>query len=100
MEDKEDNDVQEPGGENITAVKGKAIEIEGMHSYEYLIERNFTYHPPKPGQPELYTKLRNAAKDFAFLINKAVPLSREKELAMTHLEAAVMWANAGIARNG
>jgi hypothetical protein len=32
------------------------------------------------------------------MLNELVPDSREKSLAITHLEEAVMWANAGIAR--
>jgi len=63
------------------------------------IETAFTYHPPKGDQPERYIKLRDAAKAFAFLIDECVPDSREKSVAMTNLEQAVMWANAGIARN-
>jgi len=62
------------------------------------IENNFMYHAPKEGQPEIYQKIRDKAKEFAYLINELVPDSREKSLAMTKLEEVVMWANAGIAR--
>lgn len=64
-----------------------------------VIENNFSYHAPKPGQPEKYTSLRDAAKDYAYLIEMLAPNSREKSLAMTKLEEAVFWANAAIARN-
>ncbi len=63
------------------------------------IESNFTYHAPKEGQPEKYTVLRESAKELALQINELCPDSREKSLAMTKLEEAVMWANAAIARN-
>lgn len=63
------------------------------------IENNFKYHAPKPGQAEIYTEIREKAKEFAELIDEKVPNSREKALAMTNLEQAVMWANAGVARN-
>lgn len=63
------------------------------------LAKRFTYHAPKPGQPERYTRLRDAAKTFAELIVSEVPASREQSLALTNLEEAVMWANAGIARN-
>ena len=63
------------------------------------IENNFTYHPPKDGQAELYTKIREKAKEFAYLINSTVPDSTEKSLAIAKLEETVFWANAGIARN-
>lgn len=63
------------------------------------IERAFTYHAPKAGQPEQYTKLRETAKVIAYLIEELCPNSCEKDLAMTRLEESVMWANASIARN-
>jgi hypothetical protein len=58
----------------------------------------FTYHAPKEGQPEKYTALRDKAKELAVMINEMCPESREKALAFTHVEDAVMWANASIAR--
>ena len=58
----------------------------------------FTYHAPKPGQPEKYTQIRDVAKTFALLIEQLCPESCEKALAVTELEASVMWANAAIAR--
>lgn len=63
------------------------------------IENNFTYHAPKPGQPEKYTAIREKAKELALLIVESTPASREQSLAITELESCVMWANAGIARN-
>lgn len=63
------------------------------------IENNFSYHPPKDGQPERYEHLREAAKELARDIQGMCPESREKSLALTNLEQAVMWANAAIARN-
>lgn len=63
------------------------------------IENNFTYHPPREGQPEKYTLIREKAKELALLVDELSPNSREKSLSMTKLEEAVMWANAAIARN-
>lgn len=63
------------------------------------IENNFSYHAPQNDQTERYERLRDYARDFAFLIKENCRDSREKSLAMTHLEQAVMWANASIARN-
>ena len=63
------------------------------------LNNRFTYHPPKDGQPERYIAIRDSARVFAGLISGEVPNSREKSLALTKLEEAVMWANAGIARN-
>lgn len=63
------------------------------------IENAFTYHAPQPGQPEKYQAIREKAKELAYLITELVPPSREQSLAITKLEEASMWANAGIARN-
>ena len=63
------------------------------------IENNFKYHAPKGNQQERYVALREKAKECALLIDEMCPDSREKSLAMTKLEEAVMWANASIARN-
>ena len=63
------------------------------------IENNYTYHSPKADQPEWYERIRFKAKMLAAYINENCPDSREKSLAMTNLEQAVMWANAAIARN-
>lgn len=63
------------------------------------IENNFKYHAPKEGQPEKYNAIREKAKELAYLIDAECPNSREKSVAITKLETAVMWANASIARN-
>ena len=63
------------------------------------IEKNFSYHAPKDDQPERYEKIRHKAKMLAAYINEYCSDSREKSLAMTKIEEAVMWANASIARN-
>ncbi len=63
------------------------------------LDNRFTYHAPKDGQPERYAALRDKAKEFAFLIVQCSGESRERALALTHLENCVMWANAGIARH-
>ena len=60
----------------------------------------FTYHSPKPGQPETYQLIREKAKELALLLRDNVPPGRELALARTKLEETVFWANAGIARNG
>ena len=62
------------------------------------LTRRFTYHQPKGTQPHRYEHLRRCAREFAREILLATPESREQSLALTALEEAVMWANAGIAR--
>jgi hypothetical protein len=63
------------------------------------IERDFTYHAPKPGQQERYAQIRDTAKVLAHIIVEVTPVSREQSLALTDLERCVMMANASIARN-
>ena len=63
------------------------------------IENNFTYHAPKEDQISRYEEIRQNCKITAKVIDALCPDSREKSLAMTKLEEAVMWANAAIARN-
>lgn len=82
-------------GDQRTALEGAEI----MAKNEEL-ETRFTYHAPKPGQPEKYEALRATAKELAYLIEKLTPPSREQALALTKLEEAVMWAHAAIARRG
>jgi hypothetical protein len=60
---------------------------------------NFTYHKPKEDQAVRYEDLRLEAKGLALRILGSCPPSRERSLALTKLEEAVMWANASIARN-
>lgn len=86
METKDRAEVQEQGAKLHRAVLSADI------------NRRFTYHPPKPGQPEKYQRLRDEAKALALRIAELVPDSREQALALTALEECVMWANAGIAR--
>ena len=65
----------------------------------YDVNNIFRYHAPKPGQQEKYEALRAKVKELAELMGELVPESRELSVARTELETAIMWANAGIARN-
>lgn len=63
------------------------------------IEKNFTYHKPSDDKAVRYVNIRNTAKQMAYVIDNVCPECREKSLAFTKLEEAVMWANAAVARN-
>ena len=63
------------------------------------LENRFTYHSPQGTQPVKYEEIREIALNFATRLNELCPESREKSLAITHLEDAVMWANASVARH-
>lgn len=67
-------------------------------SVNRVLETNFTYHAPSENQVDRYQFLRDKAKELAYAIDERCPSSREKSLALTNLEQAVMWANASIAR--
>lgn len=58
----------------------------------------FIYHAPKPGQKEKYEMIRETALILANCIMANCPDSRERSLAITHLEDVVYCANASIAR--
>lgn len=63
------------------------------------LENIFTYHAPTDAQKVTYELIRNEAKNLAGTILQECPQSRERSLAMTKVEEAVMWANSAIARN-
>jgi hypothetical protein len=47
-----------------------------------------------------YTKIKDQGKEFITLIDTLCPNTRERSLAQTKIEEAVMWANAAVARRG
>lgn len=63
------------------------------------LENSYSYHPPKGDQTARYEAIRNKAKELAHMLDELCPNSREKSLAQTNLEQAVMWANKSIACN-
>lgn len=63
------------------------------------INNIFTYHAPREQQITKYAELREKARTLAITINDLCPESREKSLAITHLQATIMFANASIAIN-
>lgn len=63
------------------------------------ITNAFVYHDPKDDQLERYNALRAEAHTLASHIVESCPPSRERSVALTHLETAIFWANAAIARN-
>ena len=66
---------------------------------EQDLTNRFTHHPPKANQLERYEAIREHGRAMAHKLMKACPRSRELSLALTHLEEAVMFANAAIARH-
>jgi hypothetical protein len=63
------------------------------------IENRFAYHPPTTEQRKSdHETVREMCKSLAHSLNALLPEGREKSLAVTHLEDAMMWANAALAR--
>lgn len=63
------------------------------------IALRFTYHSvAAPAKIRALQDIRRTARALAHLVNVVVPEGREQATAITKLEEAVMWANAGIAR--
>lgn len=67
-------------------------DLEGLNN-------SYTYHPPKPDQIPRYELIRSSARDFAYILLTNCPPSRERSIALTQLELAVMAANKAIACN-
>lgn len=63
------------------------------------IENRFTYHPPSEERVVKHIQIREHGKAIVELLNEMVPDGREKSLAITKIEEAIMWANAGLARS-
>lgn len=64
------------------------------------IQRSFCSYRLDEDHEILCKQIRDAARQFAHMINICAPDSREKSLALTKLEEAMMWANAAISREG
>lgn len=63
------------------------------------LAQRFDYHPPSDDSiRHAHEEVRYALLTVARVINELCPDGREKSLAITKLEEAMMWANAAIAR--
>jgi hypothetical protein len=58
----------------------------------------FTYHPPDQQAVRQHELIRDTLEKCANVLDEALPDGREKSLAITKMEEAMFWANAGIAR--
>ena len=56
------------------------------------IRLSLTHHKPGPDAIKSVERLRTAAKEFAVTVMRECPQSRERSIAVTELETAVMWA--------
>jgi hypothetical protein len=89
-------------GQFVRGVQAREVAEMEYRPSRALMEdlgRRFTHHRPVRKQPERYQKIRDKVFELSVLIAEMTPVSREQSLAFTHLEEAVFWANAAIARN-
>lgn len=64
------------------------------------ITRRFEHHPPKDAFAiRRHEDTRSETRELAKFYEATLPEGREKALALTKLEEALMWANASIARD-
>ena len=61
------------------------------------IERRMGFHPGTPETAPKFEANRRLAIDLALFWDDNLPDSREKSLAATALQEALMWANAAVA---
>lgn len=66
------------------------------------IENDFAFHPAAPGGTAAanHDRVRYLLRGIAHELTELVPAGREQSLMLTHLEEAMHWANAGIAKQG
>ena len=62
------------------------------------LKNRFTYHKPDEQKVHQHETIRTVLLHAAEEILVETPESREQSLAITHLEEAMFWANAAIAR--
>jgi hypothetical protein len=65
------------------------------------IANRFDFHPATTEEKRNeHTSIRQSCRRLADYLNERLPEGREKSLAITHLEEAMFWSNAAIARKG
>ena len=87
-----------PVNNNIMSGPKNTID-QSTGGVNYSKDNTFTYHEPFEETSKRSQEINTLAKMFSDLVDNLVPKSREASLAQTKIEEAVMWANAGIARN-
>lgn len=63
------------------------------------IARRFAFHPATTDEKrDAHGSVRQTLHRAAVALNEQLPEGREKSLTITHLEEAMFWANAALAR--
>ncbi len=74
----------------------RAKKAEGLKA---RITHDFAYHAPTGNKVKTHERVRNLLRDAALELATLVPEGRELSTALSKLEEAMVWANAGVARN-
>ena len=64
-----------------------------------MIDKPFAYHKPSDDGLKRITRLREAFSEISLIIEEVAPNSRQKAVAITHLETAAMWATKAVVFN-
>lgn len=71
----------------------------GSRPIDYVaLDHNFKHHAPDADAITCHEHVREAARTMAVSVLQVAEPSRERSLALTKIEEAMMWANAAIAR--
>lgn len=86
---------------NIQAMLLAGAARERRASEQADIDNRFAFHPATTDEKkDAHARVRGVLGNTAWTLTELVPDGREKSLMLTHLEEAMFWANAGIARKG
>lgn len=66
-------------------------------SYDDEVRKRFSFHKATEVTGPQHEAVRAKCRELAFWIVDAVPDCRERSLALTELQATMMWLNAAIA---
>jgi hypothetical protein len=76
-----------------------AADRQAAQAAQYAdIRHRFAYHAPDAAKVQRHQTIRQAIETSALDVVEFTRPSREQSLALTHLEEAMFWANAAIAR--
>lgn len=64
------------------------------------LEERFTFHPATPETGPAHDAVRSRCRELASWFDEVLPDSREKSLALTAVQEAMMWANGAVAIHG
>lgn len=86
---------------DVAEAELRAAEVVHDEAMRDMAHR-FEFHPAPAGsyRAEQHRQIRTACLTAAVVVVSHCPGGREQSLAITKLEEAMMWANAGIARDG